>query len=66
MEFNAKIGLPVCFDDVEITEDEFDEMCAKAVTSTEWQYRPKDVTEELFIKCMKDQNACGREFKKNK
>lgn len=63
MEFNAKIGLPVCFDDVEITEDEFEAMCAKAVTSTEWQYRPKDVTEEKFIQCMKDQNACGRAFK---
>ncbi|MDO4977293.1 MAG: iron-containing alcohol dehydrogenase family protein [Eubacteriales bacterium] len=63
MEFNAKLGLPVCFDDVEITEDEFDAMAEKAMTSTEWEFRPKDVTKENFIQSMIDENKAGREFK---
>lgn len=63
MEFSAKLGLPVCFDDVEITEDEFEAMAEKAMTSTEWEFRPKDVTKEKFIQCMIDENKAGREFK---
>ena len=63
MAFNDRMGLPVCFDDVEITEDEFEVMADKAVTTTEWAHRPKDVTREKFVQCMKDQNAAGRAFK---
>lgn len=63
MRFNAKTGLPVCFDDIDVTEDEFDVMADKVETSTEWEHRPKDVTREKFIACMKDQNAAGRAFK---
>ena len=66
MEFNDKMGFPVCFDDVEIGEDEFEAMADKAMTSTEWEFRPKDVTREKFIQCMKDQNQAGRLFRKNK
>ena len=64
MKFNSSIGLPVCFEDIDITEDEFDTMTDKAVASTEWQYRPKDVTREKFIACMKEQNKIGQEFKR--
>lgn len=63
MRFNAETGLPVCFDDIDVTEDEFDVMADKVETSTEWEHRPKDVTREKFIACMKDQNATGRAFK---
>lgn len=63
MRFNAETGLPVCFDDIDVTEDEFDVMADKVETSTEWAHRPKDVTREKFIACMKDQNAAGRAFK---
>lgn len=63
MTFNYKMGLPVCFDDIEILEDEFEEMTEKAMTSTEWQYRPKEVTKEKFLQCMVDQNKAGRKFK---
>lgn len=66
MEFNYSMGLPVCFDDVEITEDEFDAMAEKAMTSTEWEFRPKDVTKENFIQCMIDQNKVGKAFKASK
>ncbi len=65
MEFNHSIGLPVCFDDIEVSEDEFDAMCDKAMTSTEWEFRPKDVTRENFKQCMIDQNAIGRQFKES-
>ena len=64
MKFNASIGLPVCFDDIDITEDEFNLMADRILTSTEWQYRPQDVTREKFIACMKEQNKIGQEFKK--
>lgn len=63
MRFNAETGLPVCFDDIDVTEDEFDVMADKVETSTEWEHRPKDVTRDKFIACMKDQNATGRAFK---
>lgn len=63
MKFNSEVGLPVCFDDIDVTEDEFDAMADKAETSTEWAHRPKDVTREKFIACMKEQNAAGRAFK---
>ena len=63
MRFNAETGLPVCYDDIDVTEDEFDVMADKVETSTEWEHRPKDVTREKFIACMKDQNAAGRAFK---
>lgn len=63
MKFNAETGLPVCFDDIDVTEDEFDVMADKVETSTEWEHRPKDVTRDKFIACMKDQNAAGRAFK---
>ena len=45
-------------------EDEFDLMADRILTSTEWQYRPQDVTREKFIACMKEQNKIGQEFKK--
>lgn len=63
MQFNKELGFPICFDDIDIDENEFEAMTNKVVTSTEWEYRPKDVTEEKFIKCMKEQNAAGRMFK---
>lgn len=62
MEFNHKVGLPVCFADIDVTEDEFDIMADKAETSTEWEYRPKDVTREKFIACMKEQDQAGKDF----
>lgn len=65
MKFNKKVGLPVCFDDIEVSEDEFEAMTDKAETSTEWQYRPKEVTREKFIACMKEQNAAGKKFLEN-
>ena len=39
-------------------------MARKVVTATEWAYRPKGVTIEDFIACMKEQNRCGRAYKK--
>ena len=63
MDFNARMGFPICFDDVEIAEDEFDKMADKAEASTEWSFRSPEVTREKFIQCMKEQNRIGRAFK---
>ena len=63
MQFNREIGLPICFDDIGIKEDEFDAMVEKAMTSTEWKFRPKDVTREKFMQCMIEQNKAGRALK---
>lgn len=66
MEFNYKMGFPICFADIDVTEDEFEAMTEKAMTSTEWEFRPKDVTKEKFIQCMRDQNRAGEAFKAKK
>lgn len=66
MEFNYKLGLPVCFDDIDVTEDEFDVIVNKAVTTTEWAHRPEGVTAELYKQCLIDQNEAGRAFKASK
>lgn len=63
MEFNAKMGFPICFDDLGISEDEFETMADKAVTSTEWSFRPAGVTREQFVQCMRDQNQAGRAYR---
>ena len=66
MKFNSSIGLPVCFDDIEINENEFDKMADKFVQTTEWTHMPKGVTREAYVDAMKKLNEIGREFKKNK
>ena len=60
MQFNKEIGLPICFDEIGIKEDEFDVMVEKAITSTEWKFRPKDVAREKFMQCMIEQNKVTR------
>ena len=66
MGFNHSIGLPVCFDDVEIEESEFDRMADKFVTTTEWAHLPAGVTREDFLEAMRRTNAKGRAFKQKK
>lgn len=66
MKFNSSIGLPVCFDDVEIDESEFEKMADKFVQTTEWAHMPAGVTREGFIEAMKSLNAKGRRFKAKK
>lgn len=63
MEFNHKIGLPVCFDDIEVDESEFAKMLDFAAKTTEWKCRDKSITAEDYIKAMKEQNAAGRKLK---
>lgn len=64
-EFNLSMGLPVCFDDIEVDESEFEAMAEKAMTTTEWEFRPKNcgITKDSFIQCMKDENAFGKALK---
>ena len=63
MAFNYENGLPVCFDDIEIDEDEFETMMDLAENTTEWNFRNKSITREDYIKTMKEQNAAGRAYK---
>lgn len=63
MKFNDSIGLPVCFDDVEIQESEFDKMADKFMQTTEWAHMPQGVTRENFLESMRRENAKGRAFK---
>ena len=63
MQFNDSIGLPVCFDDVEIQESEFDKMADKFMQTTEWAHMPQGVTRENFLESMRRENAKGRAFK---
>lgn len=66
MKFNNSIGLPVCFDDIEIDESEFEKMADKFVQTTEWAHMPAGVTRDGFIEAMKSLNAKGRRFKAKK
>lgn len=63
MRFNASVGLPVCFADVEIDESEFKNMADKFVNTTEWAHRPACVNRERMIEVMKDTDKKGRAFK---
>lgn len=63
MRFNHSIGLPICFDDVEISEEEFDIIADRAMQTIEWEHRPPQVTREGFIQAMKNTNAKGRAYK---
>lgn len=60
--FNHKLGLPVCFDEVEIGEAEFDKMADKFTATTEWAHMPAGVTRAGFLDAMKRTNAKGRSF----
>lgn len=66
MEFNYSLNLPVCFNDVDITEDDFEIMADKFVTSTEWTHLPAGTTREGFITAMKSLNKKGEAFKATK
>lgn len=63
LRFNHAIGLPICFDDIEIDEDEFEQMADKFTATTEWAHRPAGISRESFIAAMKETNARGRAFK---
>lgn len=67
-KFNLEMGLPVCFDDIDVSEAEFEAMADKAMTTTEWKFMPPNagVTKESFIACMKEENAYGRVLKNGK
>lgn len=65
MKFNHSIGLPVCFDDIEVNESEFEKMADKFVLTTEWAHKPSGVTRDGYIGAMRELNKIGREFKKS-
>jgi glycerol dehydrogenase len=64
LRFNQSIGLPITFDDIDATEDDFETIANKAINVVEWKYVPGTPTKEKFIQAMKDVNAIGRQFKK--
>lgn len=66
MQFNASVGLPVCFDDIEIEEDEFEGMADTFTQTREWKHRPQCVTRERLLKVMREVNAEGRRFKRQR
>ena len=55
MAFNHQIGLPVCFDELDIDESEFEAIAKRTQAGAEWQFRAPDITEESFIQCMRQQ-----------
>ncbi len=65
-KFNHELGLPVCFGDIEVTEDMFPMIAQKATATTEWAHRPAsaNITVESLIACMKETDEAGRKFKK--
>lgn len=61
--FNASIGLPVTFEDIEISPDEFEKMADKAATTVEWGMRPEGFEKEDFIAMLELADEKGRAFK---
>lgn len=66
MDFNSSIGLPVCFDDIEVSPDEFEKMLDMAETTVEWQFKPDCVTRDSFRQMMEELNEYGRKYKADK
>ena len=64
-EFNYSVGLPVCFDDIEVTEDEFEAMCDKVIDNVEWKNSKEilGLTKEKYLDAMYATNEAGRKFK---
>lgn len=65
MDFNYSIQLPICFDDIEIDESEFEKMYEKFSTSKGWKHRPAEVTKENFFEAMYKVNEVGRQYHKD-
>ena len=63
MQFNYDLGLPICFEDIDVSPEEFQIIADKAVGAEEWKFRSKDITQEKFLQCLKDQDAAGGAFK---
>ncbi len=66
MKFNASVGLPVCFGDIEVEQSDFEAIAEKATKTTEWAHRAPEanITKETLIACMKETDECGKKFKK--
>ena len=64
-EFNYSVGLPVCFDDIEVTEDEFEAMCDKVIDNVEWKNSKEilGLTKEKYLDAMYATNEAGIKFK---
>ena len=67
MKFNASVGLPVCFGDIEVEQSDFEAIAEKATKTTEWAHRAPEanITKETLIACMKETDECGKKFKKH-
>ncbi|MDO4265841.1 MAG: iron-containing alcohol dehydrogenase family protein [Eubacteriales bacterium] len=64
-KFNLSVGLPVCLDDVEVTEPDLETIADRAMLTTEWKFKPKNkgITRESFLQCIKDTDAYGHKMK---
>lgn len=61
--FNKSIGLPVCLEDIDLSEEDIATIVEKASTVTEWHCAPYEITKEGFAKAILDTDAYGKSFK---
>lgn len=63
--FNLRTGLPVCLEDIEVTDADLPTIIERAQQTTEWKYKPesKHITPESFLACIKETDAYGKKLK---
>ncbi|MEA4973815.1 MAG: iron-containing alcohol dehydrogenase family protein [Candidatus Metalachnospira sp.] len=63
MAFHKEMGLPVCMEDIDLTEADLQAVAERASITKEWTCVPYEVTKEKFIAAIKECSERGKRFK---
>lgn len=63
MAFHKEMGLPVCMEDIGLTENDLPAVAQRASVTKEWTCVPYEVTKEKFIAAIKECSERGKRFK---
>lgn len=57
-EFNKKVGLPVCLDDINISKEQFDVIVNDIINASDVKHYPYDITEDMLYDALTVLNNC--------
>lgn len=57
-EFNKKVGLPVCLDDINISKEQFDVIVNNIINASDVKHYPYDITEDMLYDALTVLNNC--------
>lgn len=63
MAFHKEMALPVCMEDIGLTENDLPAVAQRASVTKEWTCVPYEVTKEKFIAAIKECSERGKRFK---